>query len=69
MVWCCSRRFSSCCWSECSEPAERPALVVIGIAFLVPFNLVMLAMSNTLFLIYPVRLTPGTSADFQMVGA
>ena len=25
-------------------------------------------MSNTLFLIYPVRFAPGTSADFQMVG-
>ncbi len=38
------------------------------IAFLIPFDLVILAMSNTLFLIYPVRFAPGNSADFQMVG-
>lgn len=44
------------------------ALVVTVMAFLVPFDLVMLALSNTLFLIYPVRFAPGTSADFQMVG-
>jgi hypothetical protein len=44
------------------------ALVVTAMAFLVPFDMVMLALSNTLFLIYPVRFAPGTSADFQMVG-
>ena len=44
------------------------ALVVTGMAFLVPFDVVMLGLSNTLFLIYPVRLAQGTSADFQMVG-
>ena len=44
------------------------ALVGTVMAFLVPFDLVMLALSNTLFLIYPVRLAQGTSADFQMVG-
>ncbi len=45
-----------------------PTLVIVVMAFLIPFNVVMLAVSNTLFLIYPVRFTPGTSADFQMVG-
>ena len=37
-------------------------------AFRLPFDLLLLAMSNTLFLIYPVRFSQGTSADFQMVG-
>ena len=46
----------------------NPALIVSVIAFLIPFDLLMLAMSNTVFLIYPVRFAPGTSADFQMVG-
>jgi Putative ABC exporter len=45
-----------------------PALVVTTMAFLIPFDLVMLALSNTLFLIYPIRVVQGTSADFQMIG-
>ena len=43
-------------------------LLLTVMAFLIPFDLLLLAMSNTLFLIYPVRFSPGTSADFQMVG-
>ncbi len=46
----------------------NPALILTVMAFLIPFDLLLLAMSNTLFLIYPVRLAHGTSADFQMVG-
>jgi hypothetical protein len=46
----------------------NPALVVTVISFLVPFDVLMLSVSNTLFLIYPERITPGNSADFQMIG-
>ena len=46
----------------------NPLLVLAVLAFLVPFDVLMLAMSNTLFLIYPVRFAQGTSADFQMMG-
>ena len=46
----------------------NPGLILTVAAFLIPFDLLLLAMSNTLFLIYPVRFSQGTSADFQMVG-
>jgi Putative ABC exporter len=46
----------------------NPGLILTVTAFLIPFDLLLLAMSNTLFLIYPVRFSQGTSADFQMVG-
>jgi hypothetical protein len=46
----------------------NPLLIGTGMAFLIPFDVLMLSVSNTLFLIYPVRLTQGASADFQMVG-
>jgi hypothetical protein len=46
----------------------NPWLILSAVAFLVPFNMLILAMSNTVFLIYPVRFAQGTSADFQMVG-
>ena len=46
----------------------NPVVILIVMTFLVPFDLLILAMSNTVFLIYPVRPTPGTSADFQLVG-
>jgi hypothetical protein len=42
--------------------------VVTTAAFLLPFNVLMLAVSNALFLIYPVRFVPTTSGDFQFVG-
>lgn len=46
----------------------NPMLILTITTFLIPFDLLILAMSNTLFLIYPVRNAQGTSADFQMVG-
>jgi hypothetical protein len=46
----------------------NPWLILSAMAFLVPFDLVVLAMSNTVFLIYPIRFAQGTSADFQMAG-
>jgi hypothetical protein len=36
--------------------------------FLIPLNIVVLAISNSLFLLYPVRLVPSTAADFQFFG-
>jgi hypothetical protein len=46
----------------------NPVLILTVVTLLVPFDLLLLAMSNTLFLIYPVRHVQGTSADFQLVG-
>lgn len=46
----------------------NPVLILTVMAFLIPFDLLLLAMSNTIFLIYPVRFSQGTSADFQMIG-
>ena len=45
-----------------------PLLTWATAAFLLPFDLLMLTASNLLFLIYPVRMMPGTSADLQFVG-
>jgi hypothetical protein len=36
--------------------------------FCLPFNAMMLAVNNLLFLLYPVRLPAGTTFDFQMFG-
>jgi ABC-2 type transport system permease protein len=44
------------------------ALVLVAAAFVVPFDVLMLVASNTLFLIYPVRIMPTSSADFQFFG-
>ena len=44
------------------------AVTLLGFAYLVVFDVLMLALSNTLFLIYPVRMTPSSSADFQFLG-
>jgi hypothetical protein len=46
----------------------NPLLVLSVMTFLIPFDMLLLAMNNTVFLIYPVRFTPGTSADFQVAG-
>jgi hypothetical protein len=46
----------------------NPLLMLTAMTFLIPVDLLLLAMSNTVFLIYPVRFAPGTSADFQVVG-
>ena len=45
-----------------------PLLTSATAALLLPFDLLMLTASNLVFLIYPVRMMPGTSADFQFVG-
>jgi Putative ABC exporter len=47
---------------------SSPLLTSATAAFLLPFDLLMLTASNLVFLIYPVRMMPGTSADFQFVG-
>jgi ABC-2 type transport system permease protein len=47
---------------------SSPLLTSATAALLLPFDLLMLTASNLVFLIYPVRMMPGTSADFQFVG-
>ena len=37
-------------------------------AFLIPFDVLMLGVSNLLFLIYPVRLVQTNAPDFQLMG-
>jgi ABC-2 type transport system permease protein len=44
------------------------AVTMVGFGFLLLFDVLMLALSNTLFLIYPVRMAQSTSADFQFIG-
>jgi hypothetical protein len=46
----------------------NPVLILTVMTFLIPFDLLLLGMSNTLFLIYPVKFAQGTSTDFQVVG-
>jgi hypothetical protein len=43
-------------------------LMVAAAAFCLPFNGLMLALNNFLFLLYPVRHPTGTTFDFQMFG-
>ena len=45
-----------------------PTIVITAAAFLIPFDVLMLGVSNTLFLIYPVRLVQTTAPDFQLMG-
>jgi hypothetical protein len=45
-----------------------PGLVFAALAFAVPMNTALLGVNNLLFLIYPVRMSSGTSMDFQEVG-
>jgi Putative ABC exporter len=45
-----------------------PTVILTATAFIVPFDIVMLGVSNMLFLIYPVRLVQSNSADFQLMG-
>ena len=42
--------------------------MAVAAAFSLPFNGLMLATNNLLFLIYPVRQPAGTTFDFQMFG-
>ena len=46
----------------------KPALIMTAAAFLVPFDVMLLGVSNVLFLIYPVRLVQTNAADFQLMG-
>ena len=46
----------------------NPAVIMTAAAFLVPFDVLMLGVSNLLFLIYPVRLVQTNAADFQLMG-
>ena len=46
----------------------NPAVIVTAAAFLVPFDVLMLGVSNLLFLIYPVRMVQTNAADFQLMG-
>ncbi len=48
-------------------PAGWPILATAS-AFCVPFDLMILALNNLLFLLYPVRMAAGTSFDFQLFG-
>jgi hypothetical protein len=43
-------------------------MIFVGAAFVVPFDVLMLAVSNVLFLIYPVRMMQANSVDFQLMG-
>jgi hypothetical protein len=43
-------------------------MIATGAAFLVPFDILMLAVSNILFLLYPVRIVQTNSLDFQSMG-
>jgi hypothetical protein len=45
-----------------------PAVILTAAAFLVPFDVLMLGVSNILFLIYPVRMMQTNAADFQLMG-
>ncbi len=44
------------------------ALILAAAAFAVPFDLLMLGVSNALFLIYPVRMARSTTPDLQVFG-
>jgi hypothetical protein len=46
----------------------NPALIMTAAAFVVPFDMLMLGVSNLLFLIYPVRVVQTNAADFQLMG-
>ena len=43
-------------------------VILTAAAFLVPFDVLMLGVSNLLFLIYPVRMVQTNAADFQLMG-
>jgi hypothetical protein len=45
-----------------------PAVIITAAAFLIPFDVLMLGVSNMLFLIYPVRLVQTGAPDFQLMG-
>lgn len=48
---------------------SESAIILIGAAvFVLPFNLVLFAVENLVFLLYPARMIPNTPGDFQHVG-
>ncbi len=47
---------------------SSPSFILAVAALLLPFDVLMLVVSNALFLIYPVRFVPSTAADFQFFG-
>ena len=46
----------------------NPVLVFTALALMIPSDALVLAMGNTVFLIYPIRPGQTTPVDFQMVG-
>jgi hypothetical protein len=44
------------------------ALTLVAAAFSLPFNSLMMAVNNLLFLLYPVRMPAGGTSDFQVMG-
>jgi hypothetical protein len=48
-------------------PRQRPYLL-LGAAFVPPFNFLLFALDNLLFLLFPVRLMAATPGDFQALG-
>ena len=44
------------------------SVILVAAAFVVPFDVLMLAVSNLLFLLYPVRIVQTSSVDFQLMG-
>ncbi len=45
-----------------------PTIITTAAAFLIPFDVLMLGVSNMLFLIYPVRIVQTNAPDFQLMG-
>lgn len=48
-------------------PEDRTPFLIAA-AFCLPFNGVLMALNNGLFLLYPIRMQAGTSFDVQMMG-
>lgn len=46
----------------------KAVVIIAAAAFLVPLDVMLLGVSNLLFLIYPVRLAQANPADFQLMG-
>lgn len=50
-----------------AAPASWPGLLVAA-AFCPPFNAMLMALNNGMFLVYPVRPSVGTTFEFQVMG-
>jgi Putative ABC exporter len=44
------------------------AVIITAAAFVVPFDVLLLGVSNLLFLIYPIRMVQSNAPDFQLMG-